>query len=101
MNKYRQAALLIQRSKFPLPKKKQNFFIIKYYFLGLRGYLARKQFNQLKITSKTYQNEVNQFCAHIEEINNRIVHTLIQLKDKLPGRVLQSDPRANGGYISS
>ncbi|CAF1090703.1 unnamed protein product [Adineta steineri] len=66
MNKYRQAALLIQRT--------------------LRGFMARKQLNQLKLTSKTYKNDVNQFCAYIEEINNQLVYTLTQLHDKLPGK---------------
>ncbi len=52
--------------------------------------MARKQFNQLKLTSKTCQNEVNLFCANIEEINNRMVYTLSQLNDKLPGLMLFS-----------
>jgi hypothetical protein len=52
--------------------------------------MARKQFNQLKLTSKTCQNEVNLFCANIEEINNRMAYTLSQLNDKLPGLMLFS-----------
>jgi len=82
MNKYRQAALLIQRSKFFLETKKN---LLIFFFLGFRGYLGRKQFNQLKLTSKNYQNQVNQFFANIEQINNQLVRTLTQLNDKLPG----------------
>lgn len=81
MNKYRQAALLIQRSKFHRRRIKENSSII----LGIRGHLARKQFKQLKLTTETYQNEVHQLCASIEEMNNQLLHKLTQLNDKLPG----------------
>ena len=47
--------------------------------------MAKKQFIQLKLTSEAYQNEVNQFCANIEDTNNRLVRALDQLNDKLPG----------------
>ncbi|CAF3676597.1 unnamed protein product [Rotaria sp. Silwood1] len=68
MNKYRQAALLIQRR--------------------FRGYIARKQYKKLKTISKTSKNEVNQFCNNIEDINNRFVQILNQLNDKLPGKTV-------------
>ncbi len=48
--------------------------------------MARKQFQQLKLTSTAYENEVYQFCINIEEINNQLVHSLTQLHDKLPGK---------------
>ena len=48
--------------------------------------MARKQLNLLKLTSKTHQNEVNQFCANIEDINSRMAYTLTELNDKLPGK---------------
>lgn len=35
--------------------------------------------------SQMYKYEINQFCAHIEDINNRLIQTLTQLNDKLPG----------------
>jgi hypothetical protein len=80
MNKYRQAALLIQRSKF----KNMIYYLIR-IFLGLRGYMARKQFKHLKLTSRACETEVHQFCVNIEEINNQLIHSLTQLDDKLPG----------------
>ncbi|CAF1014750.1 unnamed protein product [Adineta ricciae] len=66
MNKYRKAALLIQRIQ--------------------RGHTARKLFQQLKLASKNYRNETNDLCIYIEDLNNRYVYTLTQLNDKLPGQ---------------
>ncbi|CAF4117112.1 unnamed protein product [Rotaria sp. Silwood2] len=68
MNKYRQAALLIQRR--------------------FRGHIARKQFKKLKTIFITSKNEVNQFCTHIENLNSQLVRTLTQLNDKLPGKTV-------------
>ncbi|CAF3529258.1 unnamed protein product [Rotaria socialis] len=70
MNKYRQAALLIQRR--------------------FRGYVGRKHFKQLKSISQIYKDEVNQFCANIEDINSQMIQTLTQLGDKFPGKTVPS-----------
>lgn len=52
---------------------------------GFRGHIARKHYKKLKSMSQMYKYEINQFCAHIEDINNRLIQTLTQLNDKLPG----------------
>ena len=83
MSKYRHAALLIQRSKSIYHSEISSHSI---WYLGFRGYLGRKQFVQLQSTAKAYQNEIQQFCNSIEEINNQLVQKLNQLNDKLPGR---------------
>lgn len=87
MSKYRDAALLIQRSKFDCNKK---FSLHPIFYLGLRGHLARKQFKQLKLTAKGYQNEIQQFCASIEGMNQQLLQQLNQLNDKLPGLIVFS-----------
>ena len=56
-----------------------------FFFKGFRGYIARKSFIQLKSSSELSQNEVNQFCLNIEEINDRLTEILTQLNDKFPG----------------
>lgn len=55
MNKYRQAALVIQRR--------------------FRGYRTRKQYDQLKLT-------VKKFCCHIEQINHDYHDKLVHLTKK-------------------
>ena len=82
MSKYRQAALLIQRSEFTHCEELSGHSM---RYLGFRGHLARKQFRLLKSTVQAYQNEIQHFCNSIEEINNQLVHRLNQLSDKLPG----------------
>jgi hypothetical protein len=84
MDKYRQAALLIQRSKYSR-KRKRNSSVYSILFSGIRGHFARKQYKQIKLTKNAYQNEVQKLCAGIEEMNNQLVTNLNQLNDKLPG----------------
>ncbi len=59
-----------------------------YLFIGVRGYLARKHFKQMKLISQTYRNEIQQFCTSIEDISNQLLQKLTQLNDKLPGLIL-------------
>ena len=39
----------------------------------------------MKSTVTAYQNEIQEFCQSIEEINNQLVYRLNQLNDQLPG----------------
>ncbi|CAF1195399.1 unnamed protein product [Adineta ricciae] len=85
MNKYRKAALLIQRSKSYLQRNEQQA-LVRFVFVVQRGHTARKLFQRLKLASNNYRNETNDLCISIEDLNNRYVYTLTQLDDKLTGQ---------------
>ena len=40
----------------------------------------------MKLARKACQNQVAEFCVHIEQINHQLVHTLNHLNDRAPGK---------------
>ncbi|CAF0766669.1 unnamed protein product [Didymodactylos carnosus] len=81
MNKYREAALKIQRR--------------------FRGYVARRRYSQLRLNFRKSVDQVYNFCATIEQMNVQVLNTLLRLNDKLPGKPAVPFPPARQSSLAT